>query len=166
MKIFISKIALLLFMLLGANVCYANDNISVQSLSITPGESCEIVILFNGESYSGMYSGCQFDLTIPEKLSVATTKKGKNYIVNSSEITSGDVVASSHSFTVSVKEVRNSRLLRIVKWDIYDGRGMWRYSTDTMSGDHDAVLMAPNQIFEFCMKRLGWTYQRDGMYYR
>lgn len=103
MKIFISKIALLLFMLLGANVCYANDNISVQTLSITPGESCEIVILFNGESYSGMYSGCQFDLTIPEKLSVATSKKGKLNIVNSSEITSGDVVASSHSFTVSVK---------------------------------------------------------------
>ena len=69
-------------------------------------------------------------------------------------------------FTVSVKEVKNSRLLRIVKWDIYDGGGMWRYSTDDMSGDHDTVLMAPNQIFEFCMKRLGWTYQRNGMYYR
>ena len=56
--------------------------------------------MFNGDSYSEMYSGCEFDLTVPDGLSIDTSKKGSKYFVKSSEITKGDVVTAAHTFTI------------------------------------------------------------------
>ena len=42
---------------------------------------------------------------------------------------------------------------------------MWRYVTSDMKGDHTTVVIPRNQIFEFCMKSLGWSYRLQGSYY-
>lgn len=69
-------------------------------------------------------------------------------------------------FSVSVKQVRNGRLDKVVIWKFSQVRGdMWRYETSTMDGTHTTVVMHPNKIFEFCMNQLGWSYRVDGMYY-
>lgn len=67
-------------------------------------------------------------------------------------------------FSVSVKQVRNGRLDKVVIWK-FDKHGMWRYETSTMDGTHTTVVIPRNKIFEFCMERLGWYYRIDGNYY-
>ena len=69
-------------------------------------------------------------------------------------------------FSVSVKQVRNGRLDKVVIWKFSQVRGdMWRYETSTMDGTHTTVVSHPNKIFEFGMNQLGWSYRVDDMYY-
>ena len=70
-------------------------------------------------------------------------------------------------FKVSIKEVQNGKLLDIVNWSFNKYKtDMWRYETNKMNGTHTTVVTAQNQIFEFCMKSLGWSYRiKDVWYY-
>lgn len=63
-------------------------------------------------------------------------------------------------FSVTVKQVRNGQLLQTVIWKFSKARNdFWRYETSTMDGTHTTVVIPKNKIFEFCMARLGWSYQ-------
>lgn len=74
--------------------------------------------------------------------------------------------ATGKWFSVSVKRVQNGRLGEVVTWRFSQYKtDMWRYRTNTMSGNHTTVLMAPNKIFEYGMNRLGWSYRLNGTYY-
>ena len=73
---------------------------------------------------------------------------------------------SRNYFSVSVKQVRNGRLDKVVIWKFDYPGGMWRYETSTMDGTHTTVVIPRNKIFEFCMERLGWHYSIDGSYYK
>ena len=69
-------------------------------------------------------------------------------------------------FSVSVKQVRNGRLDKVVNWKFSKFRDdMWRYETSNMDGTHTTVVIPRNKIFEFCMNQLGWSYRVNGMYY-
>lgn len=62
-------------------------------------------------------------------------------------------------FSVSTKEVRNGKLLKVVAWKFSKYKDdMWRYETNTMDGTHTTVVSPENKIFQFCMKKLGWHY--------
>lgn len=89
---------------------------------------------------------------------------GTDYYVMDDTIVGND---SRNYFSVSVKQVRNGRLDKVVvcKFDKYGG-GMWRYETSTMDGTHTTVVIPRNKIFEFCMEWLGWHYSIDGSYYK
>ncbi|BEU86694.1 hypothetical protein TAMA11512_01580 [Selenomonas sp. TAMA-11512] len=70
-------------------------------------------------------------------------------------------------FKVSTKEVRNGALIRVVDWNFNKYKtDMWRYSTSGMKGNHTTVVIPRDQIFEFCMHALGWSYHiKDVWYY-
>lgn len=80
-------------------------------------------------------------------------------VVNTS---SGDYA----SFTVSTKRVRDGELLKFVNWEFLKYKNdMWRYETNTMDGRHTTVVIPKNGVFEFCMQKLGLSYQIRGNYY-
>lgn len=80
-------------------------------------------------------------------------------VVNTS---SGDYT----SFTVSTKRVRDGELLKFVNWEFLKYKDdMWRYETNTMDGRHTTVVIPKNGVFEFCMQKLGLSYQIRGNYY-
>ncbi|WP_432647735.1 hypothetical protein [Mitsuokella sp.] len=70
-------------------------------------------------------------------------------------------------FSVSTKFVQDGQLQQVVKWNFSKyGRSMWRYYTNTMSQDHDTVVIPHNGVFEYGMDQLGWSYSiRDIWYY-
>ena len=73
---------------------------------------------------------------------------------------------SRNYFSVSVKQVRNGRLDKIVIWKFSKFRDdMWRYETSLMDGSHTTVVSPRNKIFEFCMAQLGWSYKIVDMWY-
>ena len=89
---------------------------------------------------------------------------GTDYYVMDDTIKGND---SRNYFSVSVKQVRNGGLDKVVIWKFSKFRNdMWRYETSTMSGTHTTVVIPRNKIFEFCMERLGWHYSIDGSYYK
>ena len=70
------------------------------------------------------------------------------------------------SFTVTTKSVRNGQLLETVQWDYYKSSGyggMWRYETNKMR-DNDSVVLPGDEIFKFCMGKLGWSYTVKDMW--
>lgn len=74
-----------------------------------------------------------------------------------------DTIAPSNSernyFSVSTKEVRNGKLLKVISWKFSKYKDdMWRYETSTMDGMHTTVVSPGNKVFEFCMNKLGWSY--------
>lgn len=74
-----------------------------------------------------------------------------------------DTIVSSTSernyFSVSTKEVRNGKLLKVISWKFSKYKDdMWRYETSTMDGMHTTVVSPGNKVFEFCMNKLGWSY--------
>ena len=79
-------------------------------------------------------------------------------------ITSG---MSENYFSVSTKMVTNGQLKQVVVWKFSKFRSdMWRYETSTMDGSHTTVVIPRSPLFEFCMERLGWSYEiRDNYYY-
>lgn len=64
-------------------------------------------------------------------------------------------------FEITVKEVRNGKLLRTVLWEYeklkYESEP-WRYESSTMSPNHTCAVITPDYLFEYCMKCLGWNY--------
>ena len=62
------------------------------------------------------------------------------------------------SFSVSVKQVRNGQLQKVVTCNYFKYEDdMWREHVK----DHSVVLHPINKVFEFCMNRLGWSYRID-----
>ncbi|BEU88919.1 hypothetical protein TAMA11512_23830 [Selenomonas sp. TAMA-11512] len=83
-----------------------------------------------------------------------------------------DTIASGASdtvkhFKVSTKEVRNGELIRRIDWTFSKYKtDMWRYETSAMKGTHTTVVIPRDEIFEFCMNALGWSYRiKDFWYY-
>lgn len=74
--------------------------------------------------------------------------------------------SSGKWFSVSAKMVQNGRLKEVITWRFSQFRSdMWRYSTNTMRGNHTTVVIPRNGIFEYGMNRIGWSYYIDNMYY-
>ena len=75
-----------------------------------------------------------------------------------------DTIVPSESarnyFSVSTKEVKNGKLLKVISWKFSKYKDdMWRYETSNMDGMHTTVVSPGNKVFEFCMNRLGWSYR-------
>ena len=70
-------------------------------------------------------------------------------------------------FTVSTKMVAGGKIQRVIKWTFSKYQtDMWRYETDAMGGSHTTVVIPRSPLFEFCMDKLGWSYEiRDMWYY-
>lgn len=64
-------------------------------------------------------------------------------------------------FTVSVKYVKNGKLLKVVNWNFYktDVNSWWYYKLDERSIDNYTPVTPINRMFEICMGRLGWSYR-------
>ena len=78
----------------------------------------------------------------------------------------GDSSDNNKYFKVSVKEVRNDELIRVVDWHFSQYKtDMWRYATSEMDGTHTTAVISKNELFEFCMNKLGWSYRIDDMWY-
>ena len=73
----------------------------------------------------------------------------------------------SKYFKVLTKRVQNGKLINVIDWHfIKSGTSMWRYETNTMDGMHDTVVIPKSAVFEFCMNKIGWSYQIvDDMWY-
>lgn len=69
-------------------------------------------------------------------------------------------------FKVTTKSVRNGRLVKTIRWDYFqESSAMWRYETSTMDGSHTTAVTPPDKVFEFCMKKLGWSYRIQEFWY-
>lgn len=78
----------------------------------------------------------------------------------------GNSFNENKHFTVSVKEVKDGKLVKLVDWSFSRYKtDMWRYETSTMDGTHTTVVIHKNEIFEFCMNNLGWSYRIEDMWY-
>ena len=76
---------------------------------------------------------------------------------------SGGTSGSDKYFKVTVKQVQNGKTIKTNEWTFSQFRGEWRYRTDEMKGNTSIVFN--NKIFEFCMKQLGWAYEKANGYY-
>ena len=73
---------------------------------------------------------------------------------------------AKNNFSVSTKMVHNGKLARVLTWKFSKFRDdMWRYETNEMDGSHTTVVTPRNKIFEFCMKKLGWSYKIVDFWY-
>lgn len=72
--------------------------------------------------------------------------------------------AYSRGFTVSTKTVKNGKLQGVINWHFDNGKG-WRYSSSRMDPRITSRVTPRNNIFEFCMNRLGWSYSINNGYY-
>ena len=61
-------------------------------------------------------------------------------------------------FTVSVKYVKNNRLLKVVDWNFYKDN-WWYYKPNEPSIDNYTPVTPKSRMFELCMKKLGWSYR-------
>ncbi|MBR1645431.1 MAG: hypothetical protein IJ685_01515 [Selenomonadaceae bacterium] len=62
-------------------------------------------------------------------------------------------------FSVSVKEVKNGQLQRVINRDYLKYENdMWREHMK----DHSVALHPVDKVFEFCMNQLGWAYRTGG----
>ena len=84
--------------------------------------------------------------------------------VDNKSITSG-TSASGKYFKVKVNQVQNGNVIKSVKYSFSQYyTDAWRYKTDEMKGN--TSIVSNNKVFEHCMKQLGWSYKKDGMYYK
>lgn len=73
-------------------------------------------------------------------------------------ITSG-TSDSNRYFSVSLKQVKNGQLQKVFTRDFWQMPGdMWREHVK----DHSVVVHPADKIFEFCMNKIGWSYQIKG----
>lgn len=78
-------------------------------------------------------------------------------------ITSG-TSGTGRYFKVIVKQVQNGNLIKSNEWSFSKYyTEPWRYRTDKMKGNTSIVF--ENKTFEFCMKQLGWSYEKANGYY-
>ncbi len=79
-------------------------------------------------------------------------------------ITSGTSSTGKY-FKVTIKQVQNGKTIKSNEWSFSKWRDdSWRYRTDEMKGNTSIVY--ENKTFEFCMKQLGWAYEKANGYYR
>ena len=81
----------------------------------------------------------------------------------------GDTNEHGRYFKVSCKMIKNGQLQQIVNWTfsqmIFNGQyDNWRYETSTMRGAHTSIVYN-SKLFEFCMNKLGWSYNKHDGYY-
>ena len=86
------------------------------------------------------------------------------YVVDESLI--GEITKTGKQFTVMVKQVQNGKLIKTHKWSFTENNGEWRYSTEEMDKKGRSSIVSESKIFEYCMKRLGWNYVKNGRYYQ
>ena len=68
-------------------------------------------------------------------------------------------------FRVTTKEVQNGKVKRFIKWKyVKHGQEMWRYETNQMGGTHMTTVSPGDQVFAFCMKRIGWQYRTEELW--
>ena len=78
---------------------------------------------------------------------------------------SGETSGTGRYFKVIVKQIRNGNVIKSNEWRFSKYyNDSWRYKTDEMKGNTSIVMNS--KIFEYCMKRLGWSYKTDGSYYQ
>lgn len=75
-----------------------------------------------------------------------------------------DSNAYGRGFTVSTKMVKNGKLQGVVNWCFDNVKG-WRYSSSRMAPHITSRVIPRNNIFEFCMNQLGWSYSISNGYY-
>ena len=84
-------------------------------------------------------------------------------VIEDNTLTSGTSETGKY-FKVIVKQVQNGKVIKSNEWSFSkwkdDG---WRYRTDEMKGNTSIVYNS--EIFEYCMKKLGWTYVKNNGYY-
>ena len=109
-------------------------------------------------------------------LAFTTSVNATDIWISSSENTSLYIMDDTISYgtsphgkwiTVSVKIVKHNRVIETVTWNFSKyTTDMWRYSTNTMRGNHTTVVIPRHKIFEYMMHRIGWTYTiRDNLWY-
>ena len=109
-------------------------------------------------------------------LTFTTSVKATDIWISSSENTSLYVMDDTISYgispsgkwiTVSVKIVKNNRVVETVTWNFSKyTTDMWRYYTNTMRAHHTTVVIPRHKIFEYMMHRIGWAYTiRDNLWY-
>ena len=86
------------------------------------------------------------------------------YVVD--ESLNGEISKTGKLFTVMVKQVQNGKLIKTHKWSFTENNGEWRYSTEEMDKKGRSSIVSESKIFEYCMKRLGWKYVKNGRYYQ
>ncbi len=86
------------------------------------------------------------------------------YVVD--ESLKGEITKTGKQFTVMVKQVQNGKLIKTHKWSFTEDNGEWRYSTEEMDKKGRSSIVSESKIFEYCMKRLGWKYVKNGRYYQ
>lgn len=86
------------------------------------------------------------------------------YVVD--ESLNGEISKTGKLFTVMVKQVQNGKLIKTHKWSFTENNGEWRYSTEEMDKKGRSSIVSESKIFEYCMKRLGWNYVKNGRYYQ
>lgn len=87
------------------------------------------------------------------------------YVMNDTLTYGSD--SNGKGFSIATKFVKNGQLQKVVTWHFGKFRdGMWRYRTNTMSGNHDTVVIPQNEVFEYGMNQIGWSYYiKDRFYY-
>ena len=62
-------------------------------------------------------------------------------------------------FYITTKEVKDGQLQRTIVWKFSSWYNeMWRYETSTMDGCHTTVVIPRNNLFEYCMNKIGWSF--------
>lgn len=70
------------------------------------------------------------------------------------------VTSSGRWVSVSTKNVRNGQLVDTITWRFSKySNVMWRYTTTKMRPGYDLAISSTNHIFEYSMKRIGWSYR-------
>lgn len=112
------------------------DNLAVEAVTIKPGETCQVAINLNNPEKA--YSAFQFDLELPDGISIARNDKGK-YIVSLDADRKDD-----HTLDVSLKKEGRYRFMSysMNSWEFYGTSGPLLYVTLQADADAAGVLTA------------------------
>ena len=76
-----------------------------------------------------------------------------------------DIVKVLNSYGITYSLFKDE-LIKVVDWHFSQYKtDMWRYATSEMDGTHTTAVIAKNELFEFCINKLGWSYRIDDMWY-
>ena len=68
--------------------------------------------------------------------------------------------------TLAWEENLNGKFFRVTTKEVQNGKvqEMWRYETNQMGGTHMTTVSPGDQVFAFCMKRIGWQYRTEELW--
>ena len=90
---------------------------------------------------------------------VERNSSGTDYYVMDDTIIIQKVSSDIKTFSVHVKEVKDGRLIQVFRWKFYKyGEDWWRQNRTPNPFDSD-LLFPRDEMFEFCMNQLGWSYR-------